>query len=204
MRKSSLLLFVIISCAAGPTVLRATPATLTFEGFADSSILTNQYVGVTFSNAVILTSGISLNQFEFPPHSGSNVVSDNGGPISIDFATPITSFGGYFTYSEALTIKALNASDVLVGSAASLFTNNLALSGVPGSSPNEFIYMAVAAGISEITINGDLQGGSFTLDDASYSKTLVPTPEPSSVWMFSFGLGLCFCLRQMLRYGSGT
>ncbi len=50
--------------------------TLNFEGFPDSVILTTQYPGVTFTNAIILTSGISLNEFEFPPRLAANIVLD--------------------------------------------------------------------------------------------------------------------------------
>src|ERR1035438_2645635 len=106
-----------------PILLPVHAATITFEGLPDSTIVTNQYPGLTFSNAIILTAGISLNEFEFPPHSGVNVVSDNGGPISIDFASPVQSFGGYFTYAEPLTIQAFDASDSLLASSSSLFSN---------------------------------------------------------------------------------
>src|ERR1035437_8615795 len=82
---------------------------LTFEGFPDSTVLANQYPGGVFPNAIILSAGISLNEFEFPPHSGTNVVSDNGGPLSIGFSSPIQSFTGYFTYAEPLTLQAFRS-----------------------------------------------------------------------------------------------
>jgi hypothetical protein len=69
--------------AASLSTAFAQNAPLTFEGYADSTILTNQYTGAIFSNAIILTAGITLNELEFPPHSPSNVASDNGGPMSI-------------------------------------------------------------------------------------------------------------------------
>jgi hypothetical protein len=177
-------------------------ATLDFEGFPDSTVLTNQYAGLDFSNAIILTAGISLNEFEFPPHSGVNVASDNGGPITIDFSTPITSFGGYFTYLEPLTIDAFDAGDNQVASATSLFFSNLAClagppcSGDPGSSPNEFIQVSFTPGISSITITGDPGGGSFTLDDATYTST-VPEPTSSlSVLIGAAGLFILCSRRQ--------
>jgi hypothetical protein len=70
---------VALFCSAAS--LSAETVTLNFDGFPDSTILTDQYPGVTFTNAIILTAGISVNEFEFPPHSGVNIVSDNGGPI---------------------------------------------------------------------------------------------------------------------------
>lgn len=168
----------------------ATTVTLDFKGFPDTTILTTQYPGVTFSNAIILTAGISLNEFEFPPHSGVNVVSDNGGPMFIMFSTPVASFGGYFTYAEMLTIHAYGNSNKLLASTMSPFSNNEALAGDPGSSPNEYLLVSSAAGISDVTITGDPLGGSFVLDDATYVTPQISTPEPSYLPM----LGLLFAL----------
>src|ERR1019366_8377021 len=105
MRTPPLSILAFLALAA-PAFLVAGPITIDFEGLPDSTILTNQYPGVTFSNAVILTAGISLNEFEFPPFSGSNVASDNGGPLSIAFASPATAFGGYFTHTVPLMLRA--------------------------------------------------------------------------------------------------
>jgi hypothetical protein len=150
---------------------------LTFEGFSDSTSLTSQYPGLTFQSATVITAGISLNEFEFPPHSGINVVFDDGGPISILFASPIIGFSGYFTYGLPLTLNAFDSGSNQVGQALSLFSSNLALSGDTGSSPNEFLSLSFAAGISSVTITGDPAGGSFVLDDA----TFTPVPEPNSL-----------------------
>ncbi len=178
--------------------------TLDFEGFSDSTILTTQYPSVTFTNAIILTSGISLNEFEFPPRSGMNVVSDNGGPMTIDFSPPITSFSGYFTYLEPLTIDGYNAADKEVASAASLFSNNLAClagppcSGDPGSSPNEFIEMSFTGGMSSVTITGDPAGGSFTLDDATYTTaSATSVPEPLTAFLIPLGVALLVAYNQV-------
>lgn len=173
--------------------------TVNFEGFPDSTIITNQYAGITFTNAIILTAGISLNEFEFPPHSGVNVVSDNGGPITIDFSAPITSFSGYFTYLEPLTLDGFDASDMQVASAVSMFSNNLAClagppcSGDPGSSPNELIQVMSAAGISSVTITGDPFGGSFTMDDIAYTSAV---PEPNFFPLLIMGAAALFAVRS--------
>jgi hypothetical protein len=156
-------------------------ATIDFEGLGDSTILTNQYPGLTFTNTIILTAGISLNEFDFPPHSGTNVASDNNGPISIAFSAPITSFSGYFTYVEPLTLDGFDASDTEVASAVSAYSSNDALVGDPGSSPNEFLSLSFAGGMSSVTITGDPAGGSFVMDDAQYTPAATPVPEPSSI-----------------------
>jgi hypothetical protein len=182
-RLSRILLHVapamVVFMVAGRTA-SAGSITLDFEGFPDSTILTTQYAGLTFTNAIILTAGISLNEFEFPPHSGVNVASDNNGPITIDFASPITSFSGYFTYVEPLTLAGFDSTDTEVTSAASAFSSNDALFGDPGSSPNEFIQISYAGGISSVTVTGDPNGGSFVMDDVAYSTV---APEPASCYL---------------------
>ncbi len=189
-------LFILTSGAVSAT-------TITFEGFPDSTILTNQYPGVTFTNAIILTAGISLNEFEFPPHSGVNVVSDNGGPMTVDFSTPVLSFGGYFTYLEPLTLDGYNSANHQVASAKSRFSNNLACLGGPpclgdpASSPDEFIHLSFTGGISSVTITGDPAGGSFTLDDATFSSSV---PEPGPALLCLFGSVVIILLRASQEY----
>ncbi len=178
-----------------------------FEGLPDSTFLTTQYSseGVTFSNAQILTAGISLNQFEFPPHSGVNVASDYLGPMSIFFTTPVSFVGGYFTYSVPLTLDAYGLSSNLLGAVSSPFSSNLALSGDPGSSPNEFLHLTSTSGISELIITGAPAGSSFALDDLTFApKVSTTTPEPSGCWLTLsacvFILGL-HAPRKRLRVG---
>ncbi len=161
----------------------ANPTVLNFDNLSDGSALTGQYFGVIFSNTIILSTGISLNEFEFPPHSGTKVASDDGGPISISFVAPTPSFGAYFTHSVALTIKAFDASNAQVALATSASSNNEVLSGSGG--PNEFLQVASAGGISRIEISGSPSGGSFVMDDvtaqitAKITPTLTwPTPPP--------------------------
>jgi len=171
-------------------------ATIDFEGFADSTILTNQYPGLTFDNAIILTAGISLNEFEFPPHSGTNVASDNNGAMSITFASPVASVGGYFTYGEQLMLTAFGAGNNQLATLMSAFSNNEALSGDAGSSPNEFLSLS-HAGIVKLTILGDLAGGSFALDDFTYTAS-PSIPEPNSLLLIASGFG-AFILRRIRR-----
>ena len=82
---------ILVLAVVLPVSLCAGIVTLDFEGFPDGTLLTNQYSGLTFTNATVLMAGISLNEFEFPPRSGVNVVSDNGAPILISFSTPVPS-----------------------------------------------------------------------------------------------------------------
>jgi len=175
---------------------RAAIVFIDFEGLNDSDPVTNQYPGLNFSNTIALSAGISLNEFEFPPHSGTNVVSDNGGPISIVFAIPVLSFSGYFTYVEPLTLVGFDALNNQVASAASAFSSNDALFGDPGSSPNEFLQVSFAGGISSVTITGDPLAGSFVMDDITYTTASVP--EPSSTYLFLSGVVTLLSLRRKL------
>jgi hypothetical protein len=173
---------------------RAATTFVDFESLNDSDLVTNQYPGLTFSNTIVLSAGISLNEFEFPPHSGTNVASDNGGPMSIVFATPVVNFSGYFTYVEPLTLVGFDALSHQVALAASAFSSNDALFGDPGSSPNEFLQLDFAAGISSVTITGDPLGGSFVLDDVTFQTADVP--EPNATFLFLSGAAALVTLRR--------
>jgi hypothetical protein len=196
--------FLLLMLSCGSLFLRADPIVIDFEGLNDGDSVTTQFAGVTFSDAAVLTAGISLNELEFPPHSGSNVVYDAGGPMTIAFAAPILSFGGYFTYAEALSLDAFDASSDLVASTSSAFDSNLALSGDPGSSPNEFLEVTFATGISSVTITGDPAGGSFVLDDATITPFGSPAtvPEPGTsvpLAVAAIALGAVFRRRREVR-----
>ena len=180
---------VAIAVFLGASGARAT--TIGFEQFTDSEILTNQIPGLTFSNTIVLTAGISLNEFEFPPHSGGNVVSDDGAPIVISFASPVFSFSGFFTYTVPLALAGFDSGHHELASAHSLFSSNLAISGDPGSSPNEFLQIGSIQGISEVDITGAVQGGSFAMDDISSS-----VPEPRSAFFLLAGLAALLAGRK--------
>jgi len=51
--------------------------------------------------------------------------------------------GGYFTHTVPLTLRAFDLANTQVGLIPSLFSDNLALSGDPGSHPNEFSPISV-------------------------------------------------------------
>lgn len=193
---AAVLPFLLAAAAPG---LTAGTIVLDFEAFSDSTPLTTQCPGVTFSNATVISAGITLNEFELPPHSGTNVVFDDGGPMTISFASPVLSLGGYFTYYEPITLAAFDALNNEVASATSAFSINVACGDGPpclgdlGSSPNEFLQVAFTSGISRITITGDPAGGSFTLDDVTYTAV----PEPSTIALLLSALLAPIALRTI-------
>jgi hypothetical protein len=114
--------------------------------------------------------------------------------MSITFTIPVQSFGAYFTYRTQLTLVAFDALNNPILSVTSAFSNNLGLSGNPGSSPNEFIFLSTALGISRVTITGNPSGSSFTLDHA----IVTPTPQPATISRLLVGSAAFFAYRKKL------
>lgn len=166
----------------------AAAVTLDFETLADLDPVTTQLSGLSFANTTAFVAGAaggSLNEIDFPPRSGVTVVSNDGaGAITITFDTPVTAVSGFFNYSVALTLTAFDALLAPVASATSAFGSNLADSGDPGSTPNERLEVAFAGGISSLTVQPELDGFGFTLDDFTFAPTAaVPEPAVSGALM---------------------
>lgn len=160
-----------------------------FDTLTDGDSVTSQFAGMVFTNTSVLTAGVSLNELEFPPKSGSNVGFDASGPVTINFTAPVLNFKAYFTYLQPLFVRAFNASNNVVGSVSSLYSSNLALSGDVGSVPNELLEMSYAGGIKSISISGDPGGSSFVLDDISVETLSISTvPEPAHMAVLLIGL----------------
>ncbi|MBN8451204.1 MAG: PEP-CTERM sorting domain-containing protein [Candidatus Accumulibacter sp.] len=185
----------VFLCAAALASANASAVSIDFETLADGVAVTNQFAGagLTFSNAISLKAGISLNELEFPPHSGSVVVSDDGGPMTLLFASPVTKVSAFFTYAKPLTLTAWDAFGAFLGSTPSAFSANFTSSGVSGSAPNEFLELVLASGIStsgisKLTVTGDAGGGSFVLDDLVFTPTAVPIPEPGTAALMAIAV----------------
>ena len=174
------------------TGMRADNITLDFEGLPDSTQLTNQFssLGITFANATVLSAGISLNELQFPPHSGTNVVSDDGSPITLTFSNPVFFLSGYFTYTRPLTINAFGSNGQLVASATSAFPANYMGS---GKSPNDFLNIT-GQNIFRVTISADALGNSFVMDDLTFTA-----PEPSALLLVGAGCVVLGIIRPRIR-----
>jgi hypothetical protein len=186
MRRRAICVPVLIACCvvALSSEGAASPIVIDFDGLADGALLTSQIPGLRFSNALIATAGISLNEFEFPPLSGSNVAIDTGGDLRIDFTSPLTAFAASFTYLAPITLRAFDSSGTLLASVLSAFGSNLALSGNAGSSPNELLGLT-AANIAYVVVSSGGLGDSFAMDDATLTSSV---PEPIAVGMLLCGL----------------
>ncbi len=169
----------------------AASITLDFESFLDGDNLSTQLPGLTFTNTVIYSAGASLNELELPPRSGSNVASDLGGAITVTFDTPVAAIWAYFTYLVPVTLDAYDSGNKLLGSVSASFLTNLAQSGDPGSTANERLQVAFAAGIARLVVTGDPGGGSFVMDDLAFGDLeSSAVPEPSTQFLFGGGLVL--------------
>jgi hypothetical protein len=187
----ALLLAVLFVSSA----LFASPVTIDFDGLSDATSVTTQFTGLIFSNAIVLTAGISLNELDFPPVSGNNVVSDDGGPMFISFASPIDSFYAFFTYTLPLSLQGLDAGNNVIATSTSALSSNYVSS---GKTPNELLQITFAPGISKVRISGDPLGSSFSMDSLSYNpkSTTTPVPEPSSLYLLLSGMTGLFLLRR--------
>ncbi len=190
-----LLLLLTTTLAAG---------VITFEEVNEGDLVDGNYAGLTFTNAVVLTAGSLLNEFEFPPASGVNVASDLDGPVTIQFASPVMSMGASVTYAVPLSLSAFDSSNQLLGSAFSVFSSNLALSGDPGSLPNEILSITSASPIDHVTFTGSPSGGSFVLDDLSFSESGPEVvPEPSTFVLMLLSLS-AWVVRKCVRDRKGS
>jgi hypothetical protein len=164
--------------------------TLTFEGLGDSQSVDFFYPGITFTNAVAEIAGFSLNEAEFPPASGVTVAVAGDGQISFDLNVPVPNFSAFFTHSASLTIEFFLAGNP-VGAATSAFTNNLAISGDPGTAPNEAIVFHSDQGFDSAVFSG---GGAFAVDDITFDAGQA-APEPSAAVLTLAGAVFAMCGR---------
>lgn len=194
------LLFVATAISA---TVPARAAFINFEGYPDSTILSNQYQasGVLFANAAIITAQYSLDEQDFPPHSGVNVAIDVGGPMVLGFTTPIVELSGYFTYTEQLTLTAFDDMQDPIPALTTMsdFTSNYVSAFDPAedNTPNEFIEIGDGTTpISFIRIAGDPNGYSFVVDDITTTPT---APEPGTFPLGAGLIGLSLALRGRRR-----
>ena len=145
---------------------------LTFDDLSEGDVVSNQFasLGVAIGgNPVVLTAMSWLNEIDFPPHSGANVLIDEDGPISFVFAPGVSSVSGFFTYATQLTIDVFDPGGMLLTTGQS--------AGLTNFGSNEFFEFTGDIGSISIAGLPSGAGPSFTLDDLSFS----PVPEPSAI-----------------------
>lgn len=177
--KILLFLPVMTGLLATTSQLNATPVLLDFEDISDFTSVGDFYAstGVHFYNAISLTAGFSLNEYDFPPHSGLMAIGDNYAPIEIFFEHAANNINAYFTYSSQLTFSAYDSSGNSVGWFINQQTNNLQTS--------DLIALSFS-NVSRLTISGASEN-SYIMDDFSFEPG-TPVPEPSTILLFVTGL----------------
>jgi hypothetical protein len=201
MLRTRLRFVVLVTLLTLPASIQAAPITIDFEGLEDLSDVGLQIPGLTITNAMVLSAEISLNEEELPPASGSNVVFDSGGPLTIAFEDLVASVGGSFNYYLPVTLEAFDSLGNSLGSTTTQFLSNAVGFGDEGSLQNEFIGLALSSPrIASVTLTGGPDGGSFTLDDLTYDNAGPTTvPEPGSLSLFFVGYAALWAKRL---YGS--
>jgi len=194
-------IFFLVLATLVPAGVSEAGFVIDFEGLVDEEAVSNQFsgLGVTFSGQVAaLQAGASLNDLEFPPHSGVNVIASDLGQIDVAFTTPQASVGAFITYSGPVTATAFNAQNAVVATAVSTLTSNTVSS---GNAPNESISLSFT-GITHVTIVGP--AGEFTVDDLTVTPvTIIDTPEPEPDVVILAVLALAASW-PVVRYASGA
>jgi len=193
---------VIVSAAvAGATsinsstdVLGGTPLA-NFEGFAEGTIITNQYAGLTFGQVDGGTPMIDNSPFLFAygASSGSAVLtgSTNGGApfptvagLTISFATPVSAAEAFFSDNSPLGdygIRAYDISNVLLEQ----FT---VLGGSIGS--GRYVgFQFGSADLARLEIGpSSAFGDAFAIDDVRATAGAAAVPEPATLLLTGGGL----------------
>lgn len=174
--------------------------TINFDTLTDLSSIFQQYQaqGVTFTNAIALEAGLSLNDLLFPPRSGNVAAAPTNTSITLTFNGTTNFVSGYFTYASAVALQAYDAANTLVGQTNTPGNCTDNTIGSACGSPNLLLSLNTATAFSRVVISS--ADGMFALDDLNFtaptattsgSATLVPEP--------SFALLSAACLGLFLR-----
>jgi hypothetical protein len=178
------------------------PVLFDFEDYADGD--EPELAGLArFHAAVVLEAGISLNEFEVPPKSGSRVLANLSDLLTIQFPSGLDRLSGHMTYGQPVTISFYGLSGLL-GTISSGYDSNLLLTGDLGSAPNELFAFDPAAAIRAVTFAaaGPM---SFVLDDllAQPLPPVVAVPEPGTPGLALAGLAMMAWFRRRRAAGVG-
>jgi hypothetical protein len=164
-------------------------AMVNFEAFGDSFTLTNEVPGLSVAGGTILTAGISLNEFDFPPRSGSNVLGALSGVLLLSFSGDPDQVSAYFTFAEMLHVTAFGAGGAVLADFDSLVASNL-------GSQSLIEVLAPDIELLQLTTTGF---SAFTLDDLVFVSAGT-VPEPSSIFLAVVAL-LLLLLSRLRRVG---
>jgi hypothetical protein len=156
-------------------------ALIDFESLAIDEFVTNQFAGdgVVFSNGVTLVAGVSLNEFLFPPTSGTNVISGlDLGPLEAAFLAGASHVSLQITTAVTARVSFFDLVDTFLGE----------LLVAPNMESNTLVSFDSASPIGRVSIGDDMLGSAFflTVDDLEFESS--STPEPSTLALIALGL----------------
>lgn len=153
---------------------------LDFEDIPDLTSVNDFYAssGIHFQDAISLTAGFSLNEFDFPPSSGFVAIGDDWAPIQITFDNPTENIFANFTYASQLTFSAFDTTSSLIGTYVHPGFDNLGTT--------ELISLGFT-GVSSLLIAGEWDG-SYIMDDLNFESSSAPIPEPGTLMLLGSGL----------------
>lgn len=179
---ASLVATLSLSLPAGAV----TTVGIDFESLAELEGVTTQFAaqGITFANAQVLVAGSLLNEIDFPPSSGTRVITGLGaGPITIAFAQPAESVRVDFVSADMATLRYFDSSNVLISQTG--IGPNL-------GSPNFAGLTSFPAKIAKVTVaNADGNANALVLDNLIVRLDVPETPavpEPSAFLAMACGL----------------
>lgn len=147
-----------------------------FEQFTDSFALTNELSGLSFSGGTVLTAGVGLNEFDYPPSSGSNVLTAFLGSLTVRADTPFNHFSANFTFDEVLNFSGFDGLGNLLFSFNSPVASNLGSFTPIGYGAPDIASLVVASH----------SGTPFTLDDLDVGVASVP--ESGTLGLLTLGI----------------
>jgi hypothetical protein len=152
--------------------LNTTLTTINFDGLPDSTAVGDTYAsaGIHFAHGIALTAGVSLNEIQFPPHSGTGVLADGGSTIVITFDSAASGISAYFAHLNQLTFTAFDAGGGLLGTYSSPLTSF--------TGGTEQIGLGFS-GVSELDISAQTPS-TYMLDDLSFQTGATPSGVPDS------------------------
>jgi hypothetical protein len=147
---------------------------ITFDSLPTSTIVKNQFPGVSFKGAQVFTAGVNLNP-EFPPVSNPNVVQNyRNGRIVVTFTTPVSSVGAFVTGDTSITERIFSGATKL-GHVSTGGANEVgAGTGLP---QNIFLQLSAFDITRVVFTNRGGPANTFTLDNFTFTHpAAVPGP----------------------------
>lgn len=164
------------------TTVKAIP--IGFEGYMDSYALTDEIAGVSFSGGTVLTAGVGLNEIDYPPTSGLNVLAALSGSLTVKSNVPISFVAANFTFADTLTFTGFDIDMNTLFSLQTPSTSNLGFS-------YQFDYTQPTLSSFVVTTQ---DGTPFTMDDLTLTGATA-VPEPGTLALVILGFPAFFAAK---------